>query len=60
MRAHAKQLESISEKQLETFSPEGRIDEAANLGVEMNVRSDKKFKISKYEDCVESEIANVT
>lgn len=37
MRAHASQLKNLSEKQLEAFSPDGRIDEASNLANEMKV-----------------------
>lgn len=41
VKSHAKQLESISEKQLEAFAPDGRIDEAGSLSDEMNVSSNK-------------------
>ncbi|VDM33607.1 unnamed protein product [Hydatigera taeniaeformis] len=38
VRAHASQLKNLSEKQLEAFSPAGRIDEASNLADEMKAR----------------------
>nr|CDS19041.1 hypothetical protein EgrG_000432200 [Echinococcus granulosus] len=38
VRAHASQLKDLSRKQLEAFSPEGRIGEASNLTHEMKER----------------------
>ncbi|KAL5960743.1 hypothetical protein TSMEX_011412, partial [Taenia solium] len=38
VRAHANQLKNLSEKQLEAFLPDGRIDEASTLATEMKER----------------------